>query len=205
MTLTRICEVRNNQLVIPMPEGYEGRKAQVVIEKHASEIVVTIKMLEESAHDASFKDEKTSEPSTNEGTQLSMQTPLSEKITAALDGLLYISESEAPVELLQWPDVHSLDDARKKIAALDGDAKPEDQTLQTVEDFLKPIERMAVPEDPVMQDIAKRWNTLLETFQGALREVEVIVGPVKDAHQQIYIVGFEEEGALALHTSAVIT
>lgn len=133
-----------------------------------------------------------------------MQTDLSSRITACLDGLLYISESEAPVCLLQWPNVCTITDAIERVSALN-DTKPETQTLQSVEDFRKLIEQMAVPEDPVMQDIAKRWDTLLKTFQAVLSDVQVIVGPVKDAHQQLYIVGFSEAGALALHTFAVVT
>lgn len=133
-----------------------------------------------------------------------MQTDITKAITDALDGLLYISESEAPVELLQWAGVKTLKEARQKAAELD-DTKPETQTLQSVEDFLKPIKRMATPEDPVMEDYAKRWIDLLQDFQKKLCDVQVISGPVKDAQQQLYIVGFTEEGALALHTSAVVT
>ena len=37
MTMTRICEVRNNQLVIPMPESYERRTVRVLIEDEVQE------------------------------------------------------------------------------------------------------------------------------------------------------------------------
>ncbi len=133
-----------------------------------------------------------------------MQTDLTQNITAAITGLLYISESEAPVELLQWPDIKTIEAAQQKAADLNN-TKPEAQTLQSPEDFLKPILQMATPEDPVMEDLAKRWKSLFSLLQKTLCDVQVIVGPVEDAHQQMYIVGFTEDGALALHTSAVIT
>lgn len=133
-----------------------------------------------------------------------MQTDLTQNITAAVNGLLYISESEAPVKLLQWPGINTIEAAQQKAADLNS-TKPEAQTLQSPEDFLKPILQMATPEDTVMQDLSERWKSLFALLQKELCDVQVIVGSVKDAHQQMYIVGFGEKGALALHTSAVIT
>lgn len=133
-----------------------------------------------------------------------MQTHFTSPINADLDGLLYISESEAPVCLLQWPDIQTIADAIEKIATLN-DTKPEDQTLQSVEDFRKPIERMAVPEDLAMQEYAKRWENVFKKMETGLQNIQVIITPVQDAQQQIYIVGFDDCGATALHTSAIVT
>lgn len=133
-----------------------------------------------------------------------MQQSFSEKIATAIDGLLYLSESEAPVAIIHWPDVCDLSAAGQKIAALTN-TRPEDQTLQTPEEFRKPMEQMAVPEDPAMQEYAERWKSVLKKMEAALENVQVITTPVEDAQQQIYIVGFNDCGALALHTFAVAT
>lgn len=133
-----------------------------------------------------------------------MQQSFSHRIATAIDGLLYLSESEAPVDLLQWPDVCDLSAAGQKIAALTN-TRPEDQTLQTPKDFRKPMEQMAVPEDPAMQEYAERWKSVFKKMEAALENVQVITTPVEDAQQQIYIVGFDACGATVLHTSAVVT
>lgn len=133
-----------------------------------------------------------------------MQQSFSHKIATAIDGLLYLSESEAPVSLLQWPDVCDLSAARQKITILTN-TKPEEQQLQTPEDFRKPMEHMAVPEDPAMEEYAESWKTVLAEMEGNLENVQVITTPVQDAQQQIYIVGFDACGATVLHTSAVVT
>ncbi len=133
-----------------------------------------------------------------------MQQSFSQKIATAIDGLLYLSESEAPVEILHWPDVCDLSAAGQKIAVLTN-TRPEDQTLQTPEDFRKPILQMAVPEDPAMQEYAERWKTVLTEMECGSENVQVITTPVQDAQQQIYIVGFSDCGATVLHTFAVAT
>lgn len=132
-----------------------------------------------------------------------LPSPL-DAINAKLDGLLYLSESEEPLELLQWPGVCTMETVQNKIAGING-GEPSAQTLQSLTDFLAPILKMAVPEDPAMQEYAQRWTELLKVFQEQTCEVQVILSPVKEAIQQIYIVGFREEGAWVLHTSAVVT
>lgn len=134
----------------------------------------------------------------------STPTPyLPEKITTLLSGLLYISESEAPVALLEWPGIQNIEAARQYAATLNG-GQPEAYTLQSMADFFQPIQAMAAT-DPGLKNYAKQWRRLLNTMERSLREVQVIIGPVKDAQQQLYITGFTDSGALTLHTTAIVT
>ncbi|RYD53566.1 MAG: hypothetical protein EOP52_05375 [Sphingobacteriales bacterium] len=133
-----------------------------------------------------------------------MKQPLSQILTAAIDGLLYLSESEAPVALLQWPGVTDLAAAQEQVTSLTGTPVGAQQ-LQSPADFMSPILKMAVPEDPAMQTYARRWKRVLKKMQSELQDVQVISTPVKDAQVQLYIVGFTDTKALVLHTSAVNT
>jgi hypothetical protein len=133
-----------------------------------------------------------------------MQQPLSKVLTTAIDGLLYLSESEAPVALLQWPGVTNLAAAQEHVTSLTG--TPADaQQLRSTADFMSPILKMAVPEDPAMQTYARRWKRVLKKMQSGLQDVQVISMPAKNAQIQLYIVGFTDTDALVLHTSAVNT
>jgi|GEM_PF-2818617 len=128
---------------------------------------------------------------------------LSDKIAPLLSGLFYLSESEAPVALLEWPGIQTINAAQQHAATLHCD-QPEAYTLQSTADFLRPIQQMGAT-DPGLKDYATQWRRVLKTMEQNLREVQVIRGQVKSAVQQLYITGFTDSGALALYTSAVVT
>lgn len=129
--------------------------------------------------------------------------PFPEKIAALLPDLFYLSESEAPVTLLMWPGIQNIEAAIHHAAALHGN-QPEAYTVQSLKDFLDPIQQMGAADEG-LKDYAKQWRRVLKTMEQNLRDVQVILGPVKDAAQQVYITGFTDEGAWVLHTSAIVT
>ncbi len=55
MIFTRICEVQNHQLVIPMPKEYEHKKVRVIIEDAPKTKEEKIRLMMQAANDPLFQ------------------------------------------------------------------------------------------------------------------------------------------------------
>lgn len=128
--------------------------------------------------------------------------PFREKAKALTADLLFISESEAPLEILEWPEVNDIQHLPEAIArhfAIPASA----QTELSTEAFLTPIHNMASPDDPAMQVISEGFDELFALLQSDGRTLIILRGGKNTVH---YFIGsFGKEGSILLHTTAVET
>ena len=124
-------------------------------------------------------------------------------ISTLISPMIFISETESPLRLLEWPDVHDRQSLYQKIAAYTS-LPITDQRELGAHDFLKGIQQMADPSDRIMVDYARAYTHLFATLSASLTDLQVIqVGKVK---QQLFIAGFlKEAGCIAIHTTATET
>ena len=120
----------------------------------------------------------------------------------AIKDMLYISESEAPLELMAWRDVADKASLQEKIAA-EMKVSIDKQTVITTEDFLNGIHAMADPADAAMLQYAKSWDTLFELLKTDSKEMFIILADGAEHH--IFIADFAKDGAVIIHTTAVET
>lgn len=125
-----------------------------------------------------------------------------ERVTKALSGLIYLSESDAPVTCEEWNDVPDLPHLKKKIS----DAfhfPPELQTVIKTEDFLAEINRTCPPSEPEIRQYIRRWNDLFLLLQNNSKGIAIIKAGTVDL--QIFITAFNDGAAMVLHTTATET
>ena len=116
--------------------------------------------------------------------------------------MVYISETEARLDLLDWPDVKELTALKARVAALHGVAA-EDQVVQSAADFLSAITAMADPADSVMMDYARNYTELFRLLE--TRCPEIVLLRAGKGTVQIYIMATGGEETLLLHTVAIET
>ena len=116
--------------------------------------------------------------------------------------MIYISESEAPLDVLVWKDVQDKSALPQKIADITK-LPATAQATQDITTFLAAIRQMADPKDAVMVAYAKAWEELLAWLSANLKDVQIIrVGTI---NVQVFIAGFSVDGCLAVHTVSVET
>ncbi|ASZ12027.1 nuclease A inhibitor family protein [Chitinophaga pendula] len=128
-------------------------------------------------------------------------TTFTEELSHLIEGLLYISESEYPVELLNWPDVHDTASLKKQIASYAGTDALQEQPLAT---FFDSVQQQADPNDPPMQELTARYQQLRKHLEQHLSNTSVIRAGATQVH--IFITGFTaEKTAVVLHTVSIET
>ncbi len=120
----------------------------------------------------------------------------------ALSGLSYISESEAPVELVCWPSAKNQAGLQAAVAQKLSIPETEQQVLKP-DDFLTAIHRMAGPGDQAMQAWSRQWDRLFALLGENGRELVIIRGGKITVHYVIAAFGANE--AIVLHTTSVET
>lgn len=129
-------------------------------------------------------------------------SPLQQSVAAAIDGMIYISESEAPLELEAWPDATDAASLQAKIAN-QYNIPLEAQTLVPPDEFLSAIQQMVDPSDPVMVDYASRYGKLFMLLKADGGNMVVIRAAGEQLH--IFIGAFSETDYAIIHTTAVET
>src|SRR5215468_7171697 len=119
---------------------------------------------------------------TSEG--ISTQTSWKERVQMALDGMLYISETEAPLILLDSAPVTDLEKVQEFIAA-DAGTVPETEECFSSKQFLNQIHWAADPNDPIIQEYALKFDKLFDILKEGNVVVHVI--RVNDPKHLIYI------------------
>ena len=123
-------------------------------------------------------------------------------LKAQVSAMMYISESEAPLELLQWPAVHDITGAQQQAADIAGDPEGPLQVISAGE-FLQSVRQMADPADMVMVAYADSYEALFAQLDASLKDVQVLKSGTAPIH--IFIIGFNQDGCTAIHTTAVET
>ena len=125
------------------------------------------------------------------------------QLAPLLKDLLYISESENPVEQLPW-DVNSEVELLKQISDY---ASVPQQQLQKQEftAFFSAVQRSADPADEAMVAYAQRYKALQDFLEKNLKDLQVIKAGSEQVH--VFIAGFtiDENKGLVLHTIAIET
>ncbi len=126
-----------------------------------------------------------------------------EQIQQLINGLLYLSESEAAFDVHQWPDVHREQEAISKIASTHQISESSVEIGNARDLFYKLIEEQDM-EDEFVKEQSQRYKTL----QQHLAENYELIGlfktpaPVRD----MYIICLQPgKPTLALHTQSVET
>lgn len=135
-------------------------------------------------------------------TQAAANTSFAQAIAEAVSGMIYISESEAPLDLQDWPEVKDLASLQARI----GDQfkiAPEAQTVVPADDFLSAIQQTADPADPVMVDYASRFGKLFTLLKAHASTLTVIRAGGQPIH--IFIAAFGDPGPVVIHTTSVET
>lgn len=131
---------------------------------------------------------------------------LLQQLQQATKGLLYTSESDAPVEAFVWPkaDVGAekfTPDALKKVRHLAPGANVQQDT---VANFFAPVTQAQSWHGPEEQATVKRFQALVTMLQSNLSDLHVY--KVGDAKQDVYVVGKTPAGDFAgVHTKVVET
>jgi len=132
------------------------------------------------------------------GTSLSLR----EEVAAAVKGMIYLSESEAPLELMDWGEVMDLAALQQRIGTLHG-VQPQAQIVASGDDFLARMLAACDPADIVLKEYAAKYRVLFGTLHRHSNEFRVIQAGHNKVH--IYIASFGKEDSLILHTTAIET
>jgi hypothetical protein len=133
---------------------------------------------------------------------ISTQTSWRERVQMALDGMLYISESEAPLTLLDTASVADLEHVRKFIA-VDAGAELEMEEAISSKQFLNQIHWAADPSDPIIQEYALKFDKLFDILMEGNVLVHVI--RIDEPKHLIYITAIRSEESVVIRTEAVET
>jgi hypothetical protein len=127
---------------------------------------------------------------------------LHDDVAAAISGMIYISESEAPLELLACPgvqDLPSLQQAIEQRLSLPKSA----QSIISGQDFLAGIRRMADPADAAMMDYAMRYEALFALLEAHSKEMVVVRAGRTEL--QLLIAAFGRDESIIIRTTAIET
>jgi hypothetical protein len=127
---------------------------------------------------------------------------LRDDIAAALSGMMYISESEAPLELMSWNEVRDLPGLQHAIEVRMRLPQPE-QAVMPGEDLLARVRRMADPADPVMMDYVKQYEALFGLLRAYSQEIVVV--RAGEVEVQLFIAAFGSAEPVVIHTTAIET
>ena len=132
-----------------------------------------------------------------------MPNDIDTALEQAIQGLLYMSETDAPFEIIHWPDEAAGLDA-KRVRQLSGH-KPKDPVRTTsVDDFFKPLTDYQAWFGAAEKATAQKYRKLQNVIQQHLADPQVFrVGKIQI---DIFIVGRSSQGDWAgVKTRAVET
>jgi hypothetical protein len=130
-----------------------------------------------------------------------MEFTILEKLESLTHGLLYISESEHPFDILMWNDVKTPEEFVSKIALSHGvlSVEPVD-----VEQFFFNLTDQQDRQDGFMPEQAFRYRTLHTFLQEHLSQLLVIKSG--KGQKDVFIAGFTPvQNCIALHTVSIET
>lgn len=121
----------------------------------------------------------------------------------AIKGLQYMSETDAPFEVIHWPDTSSTLDARK-VLELSGH-KPKDPVQNmSVEDFFKPLIETRSWHGAAEKADVRKYQELLGVIKTKLSDPQVF--RVGNIQIDIFVVGKTPQGDwMGVKTKAVET
>ena len=125
-----------------------------------------------------------------------------QQLQQASQGLLWLSESDYPFEIVYWQDKNSI--VEEKL--LQNNNKNSDKTIEiiTLESFFKSATRERDWYDRAEKEEVSRYQTLVKLFQEKLTDVKVY--RVGEIEIDVYILGKTESGAICgLSTKVVET
>jgi hypothetical protein len=119
---------------------------------------------------------------------------LRETLEHASEGLLYLSEGEAPFEFIELPAPDG-PLTPGSFRALSGAPASAHVSEMTLERFFHPMTEGADPVDAAAQELVPRYHALKETLHKELPDLRIFrVGTVD---VRVYLVGTAPSGALA--------
>ena len=127
---------------------------------------------------------------------------LRDHIRAAISGMIYISETEEPLELLEWGRFITLEALQHKISEKTGLPWTLQQIIPAA-DFLAGIHRASDPSDPLMLEYAKRYDALFDLLESQSTEVVIIRCGESESH--LFIVARVSADSIIIHTTATET
>jgi hypothetical protein len=121
------------------------------------------------------------------------------RLAKASDGLVYLSEGEAPFRPVRVPGVAaSAPEALRAFLKLPSDAPIEERTLER---FFAHLTDRADPGDPGLQALVPRYRQLMETLRRLIPDVRVY--RVGTGEIDCYLIGRAPDGSFAgLRTTA---
>lgn len=127
-----------------------------------------------------------------------------ERLEAAAEGLLFISESESPFEYAELPGEAPAELTADAVRAALGEAEGAPASETTLDRWLAGHIEEADPADPVAQENVARFQALKQALTGSLADVKVF--RVGDAQVKYYALGRAPDGRVAgLAASALET
>lgn len=132
---------------------------------------------------------------------LTMAT-IKEQITERIAGMIYLSESEAELQLLEWPEVKDVAGMQQKAASEAGQSMMKLRT-ETADEWLGKLQQSADPADPEMMSYVRKYKELFTVLKKDLKDLTVILAGQGTVH--IYIGGFADNTCLVISTTAVET
>jgi histidine triad (HIT) family protein len=127
-----------------------------------------------------------------------------ERLEGAAEGLLFVSESESPLEYVELPGEAPAELTANAVRAALGEAEDAPASETTLDRWLAGHIEEADPADPVAQENVARFQALKGALTECLADVKVF--RVGDAQVRYYALGRAPDGRVAgLSASALET
>lgn len=124
------------------------------------------------------------------------------EIRNALEGILFITDSESPLTLLESGPLPDLNGLQRFVTEQTGTSLP-DQELLSASDFLNEIHRSTDPTDEILQRNTMRFDQLFALLESAGMPVRVV--RVRQPQNLIFIAVLDETLSAVIRTEAVET
>lgn len=124
------------------------------------------------------------------------------EIRNALEGILFITDSESPLTLLESGPLPDLNGLQRFVTEQTGTSLP-DQELLSASDFLNEIHRSTDPTDEILQRNTMRFDQLFALLESAGMPVRVV--RVRQPQNLIFIAVLDETMSAVIRTEAVET
>lgn len=126
---------------------------------------------------------------------------LRERLEAAADGLLFLSEMDAPFEYVELPGIPAGEVTPEAVASALGSPGAHVET-RSLDDFLAGHIDQADPADPVAQENVPRFRALKAALTEILSDVQVF--RVGEVEVRYYAIGRTEDGRVAGLTTCAL-
>lgn len=124
------------------------------------------------------------------------------EIRNALEGILFITDSESPLTLLESGPLPDLNGLQRFVTEQTGTSLP-DQELLSASDFLNEIHQSTDPTDEILQRNTMRFDQLFALLESAGMPVRVV--RVRQPQNLIFIAVLDETMSAVIRTEAVET